>query len=64
MHVTFEAKIKDPSIYPILDAIAALMNHVQRHLFVDMYIRRRPLSALKREYLVRFGITARQFNAV
>jgi IS605 OrfB family transposase len=61
---TFEAKIKDRSAYPVLDAVADLLSQVERHLFAEQYVRRVPLKDLKRQYLCRFGITARQFNAV
>jgi hypothetical protein len=61
---TFEARIKDESVYPALDAIADHLNHTQRHLFVDRYVHLRPSRGLKREYIVRFGVTARQFNAI
>lgn len=64
MQATFEAKITDRVLYSALDAIGELCGEVERHLFVDLYIHRRNLTELKKEYLVRFGITARQFNAV
>jgi hypothetical protein len=61
---TFCTRIKDRSIYPALDEISEHLNHAQRHLFVDRYVHRKRLAACKKEYLVRFGITARQFNAI
>lgn len=64
MKATFEGRIEDESSSPVLEAIAAHLGHAERHLFVDRYVRRRPLTALKREYIARFGITARQFNAI
>ena len=64
MKATFETRIEDESSYPALEAIAAHLGHVERHLFVDRYVRGRSLAELKREYIARFGITARQFNAV
>lgn len=63
MPVTFETKMKDQSTHPALEAIADHMSHVEQHLFVDRYVHGKPLLALKREYIIKFGITARQFNA-
>ncbi len=64
MLATFETRIKDMSAYPALDAVAALLSLAERHLFVDLIVKGRSLNELKREYLPRFGISARQFNAV
>ncbi len=52
-----------PEQAPILDAYAELYGRAERTLFA----RRRagePLGVLKRAFLVRFGVTARQFNAL
>ena len=46
----------------ILTAYAALMSRVKRSLFAKMMAGKSPAS-LKAEFLKRFGITARQFNA-
>ncbi len=51
-------------IYPVLDAIADLFGRVERYLFVALYVRGGDLKELKSEYLKRFGITARMFNAI
>ena len=39
-------------------------NHVERILYADMQRTGRKAAYFKKEYLVRFGITARQFNAI
>ena len=64
MQATYQAKIPDKGIYPLLDAIAALCGRAERALFVDLQVRRRALSQCKREYIRNFGLTARQFNAL
>ncbi|MCL5046972.1 MAG: hypothetical protein M1598_09385 [Actinobacteria bacterium] len=46
--VTFQTKIKDQSLYPLLDAIARLYGQAERHLFVDLYLRCRPMKECKR----------------
>ena len=62
--VTFSTRVKVRSVYPALDEISDLLNHAKRHLFVDRYVRGKSVAACKKEYLTRFGITARQFNAI
>lgn len=47
----------------VLFACADLMSQIQRNLFADT-CRGKSTSALKSEYLQRFQITARQFNAI
>lgn len=47
-----------------LDAYAALYGKVERTLFAELAAGKRSKNDLKREYLLRFGITARQFNAI
>ncbi|WPD19417.1 IS200/IS605 family accessory protein TnpB-related protein [Thermaerobacter composti] len=64
MQATFQTKIQDRSVYPALDAIAALYGRLLRRLFVDVYVHNRPLVECKREYIAHYGITARHFNAL
>ncbi|BDG60476.1 hypothetical protein [Caldinitratiruptor microaerophilus] len=64
MQVTFQTRLREEALYPLLDAIAALYQRLQRLLFVDLYFRRRPVEECKREYIARHGLTARQFNAM
>ena len=47
----------------VLDAYAELYGRAERSLFAAMQAGRK-LNDLKRDFLLRFGITARQFNAV
>jgi IS605 OrfB family transposase len=56
---TYQSRILDGSDEP-LSAYADLMAHVEHCLFADIV---RGKIELKAPYLVRFGITARQFNA-
>ncbi len=64
MDATYGDKIEDERVCVVLDAIADHLSHVQRHLFVDRYVRGKSLATLKGEYLLRFGLTARQFNSL
>ncbi len=47
-----------------LNAYADLYGKVERSLFADLSANKKSWNELKREYLQRFGITARQFNAI
>jgi hypothetical protein len=64
MEATFSARLRDESTHPLLTAMADLFGRVERRLYVDLHVRGGSLAALKREYLARYGLTARQFNAV
>jgi len=64
MQATFQAKIADEALYPAFDAIADLYGHAERTLYVDLYVRGQRWESCKSEYLSRFGLTARQFNAI
>jgi len=59
---TYQTRI--PSLWDEpLSEYASLMSEVEHHLFADISAGKNP-NDLKSFYLVRFGITARQFNAV
>ena len=64
MQASFQAKIADESLYPAFEAIADLYGRAERHLYVDVHVHGRKLNECKSEYLGRFGLTARQFNAI
>ncbi len=64
MQATFQTKIRDEGVYPVLDAIAALFGSLVRRLFVDLYVRGCKLSECKKRYIARYGLTARQFNSI
>jgi IS605 OrfB family transposase len=57
---TFQARIDG---HPALDATAALLSRAERCLWAEMAKGRKP-NDCKSEFLRRFGITARQFNAL
>ena len=46
----------------ILDSCASLYGLVERNLFCDL-LKKLPINDVKREYILKYGITARQFNA-
>ena len=64
MQVTFEAKITDTALYPTLAAFAELYGQVERQLFRDLFVSHKNQNDLKRDYLPRYQITARHFNAI
>jgi IS605 OrfB family transposase len=48
----------------LLDAYAAVYGKAERSLFADLAAGKQSKNELKRAYQIRFGITARQFNAI
>jgi IS605 OrfB family transposase len=61
---TFQTRlVLDDAQQAALEAYASVYGKVERSLFAAMQTDR-SLNELKREFLPRFGITARQFNAV
>ena len=50
-------------LWPYMDAAAAITGRAERALHADLK-RGMPLKDLKRSYLPRFGLNARQFNAI
>ena len=64
MQVTFESKVKDVSLDPLFDRMAALYSRVERSLYVDLYGRGLKIKDLKRQHIPKFGITARQSGAI
>jgi len=52
------------SLHNALDAMGDTYGHIKRTLFKDSMRFQRPPITFKNDYLKRFGITARQFNAV
>ncbi len=64
MQRTYETRLPgDPDRDPVLIAYADLYGRAERTLFARLRAGE-PLVALKRAFLVRFGLTARQFNAL
>jgi len=60
---TYQTRLPESSC-PALDAYAMLYGQGERKLFAAMQSGRGTVNQLKRDCLCRFGITARQFNAV
>ncbi|WP_291334137.1 hypothetical protein [Desulfovibrio sp.] len=58
--VTYQARISAP---PVLDAVANLLSWAERCLWAEM-AKGRKAGDCKSEFIRRFGITARQFNAI
>ncbi len=56
--------VDDGSLFAKLDACAELLGRVERTLYAESVARDVAPAKLKNEFLVRFGITARHFNAI
>ncbi len=64
MQRTYETRLPtDPDRDPVLGAYADLYGRAERTLFARLRAGE-PLAALKRAFLIEFGLTARQFNAL
>jgi IS605 OrfB family transposase len=61
---TYETRLTDTSLYPLYEDVASLMAGLEHRLYVEVYIQKRTLAEVKREALVTFGVTGRQFNGV
>ncbi len=61
---TFETRIpREPRIDEVLNENASLFSYLQHRLFADIVSGKSPRE-LKNDYLLTFGITARQFNSL
>ena len=61
---TYQTRIsKEAKAEEILNSYASLYGRVERKLFVDL-IQKKDLNTLKKNYLSKYEITARQFNAL
>ncbi len=62
---TYQARLADPdgSLETVPGAYATRYGQAERALFADLAAGCEP-AALKSSYLIRFGLTARQFNAI
>ena len=65
---TYQTKINQSNINNLktkyLDEIATYFGYIERKLFVECFINNRSRSECKNDYLVRYHITARQFNSI
>ena len=62
IQATYQTRLPD-ELVPFAERMSLLMSDVERHLYQDLKAGR-ALKDLKREYQLRFGINARQFNSV
>ena len=62
---TYQARVKDVDrlLNNFLNDYAGLYCLIERKLFAEV-CRGKNISKIKNEYLVKYGITARQFNAI
>ena len=61
---TYETRLINTNLYQLYEDIASLMAVLEHRLYVEVYVKLRPLSEVKREMLAGFGVTGRQFNGV
>jgi IS605 OrfB family transposase len=56
--------IKDPAADTVLAPYAELLSHARHWAFKEIHILHRPVAEVKKEAIVNFGLTARQFNGL
>lgn len=63
---TYQGRLKDLAVgqSEALDAYASHYNHIERRLYADMRRYGASAASFKNSYLVEYGLTARQFNAI
>lgn len=64
MNLTTSVFIKTREFDEALQGFANIYGSLQRRLFKDLIIAKRPINELKTEYITSYGVTARQFNAI
>jgi IS605 OrfB family transposase len=62
--ITTSAFVSDQSVTGRLNQFADLYGKISRRLFVDLSIKKLHLNDLKSAYIIKYGITARQFNSI
>ena len=63
MLLTYQTKIKHQETH-YLDKMAVFSGMIERKLFVDSFIKGKTRAECKTAYTKKYGITARQFNAI
>lgn len=63
MLLTYQTKIKHQDTN-YLDKMAAFSGAIERKLFVDSFIKGKTRAECKTDYTKKYGMTARQFNAI
>jgi len=61
---TFHTRIKNDEFDSFLTDYACLFSQLERLLYLDLYVKKQVLKELKQSYQKKYGITARQFNAL
>ena len=74
MFKTYQTKLKNDiivlknnstiSVYEYFNQSAKYFGVLERKLFVDLYVRKKPSSDLKKLYCAQYKITARQYNSI
>jgi IS605 OrfB family transposase len=62
--VTVIGRIDVGCLGPVLTALGARWGHLERRLFQALFVEDRPLAEVKRAFIARYRISARQFNGL
>ncbi len=65
MHLTFKTKIKSDNVLnAYFDDYAKLFNMLEHKLYVAIIYKKKTKTELKKQYILLYKITARQFNSI
>ncbi len=68
MQCTYQTKISNENtrskVTEYLEDYAKLFNHIERKMYVDIVFKGRTKTGMKKEYMAKYGILARQFNSI
>ena len=62
--ITLEVRVDDTTVLGALATVNSFLSKVSRHLWVDLYIHKRPLFEVKAEAIKKYGISSRHFNSI
>lgn len=64
MQLTLKTRIKDKSVFPLLDEMTTEYSSLKRRLFAEITREKKNRNELKKEFIAQYEITARQFNSM
>jgi IS605 OrfB family transposase len=64
MQTTLRAKIHDPSFSPVLDQMGEHFGQAKRSIFKELKAKKRSINEIKKDALLKHGLTSRQFNSI
>ena len=63
-HRTIETRLSHPDLYPLIEQLLFFFATIRHSLWRDLIIKGLSLTALKKCYIAKYGVTARHFNSL